>query len=296
MMKKTQTIELDYPLQSKPRYGWDQQAVHPQLYTIINRRRAFYEHTLHTLLTHYSAHYLAIARYPETTHQPAWINGSLPGLDAVALYGLISLHQPQRYFEIGIGHSTRFARQAICDHQLATQITAIDPYPPPNIEAICDSLIQKPLEQLDLSLFNALESGDILFVDSSHRVFMNSDVTVIFLEILPQLKPGVIVEFHDIALPLDYPPQWADKYYSEQYLLAAYLLAEGKRFDIMLPNAFITLDNELSQIMMPLWRQLNGERQIDMRAKLSDNFSDKPQFGDIVDTHGSSFWIVMNEL
>ncbi len=33
---------------------------------------------------------------------------------------------------------------------------------------------------------------------------------------------------HDIFLPDDYPPEWADRYYSEQYLLAAWLLGGGE--------------------------------------------------------------------
>ena len=288
-------IYLDYPLHSEPRYGWGK-PVHQKLYELLNQNRACYENNLRAFLT-YQAFYLAIQKVPlvEAVNEPAWINGSLPGLDAVALYGFISLGKPRRYFEIGVGHSTKFARRAIVDQGLPTSITGIDPYPMPGIEGVCDRLIQSPLEHLDLTLFDELEGGDILFVDSSHRVFMNSDVTVIFLDILPRLKPGVLVEFHDIALPFDYPPPWVERYYSEQYLLAAYLLAEGSRFEVVLPNAFVSLDLELSELMKPLWRspQLNGEQEFDLLAKIEDGLSERPQMSDIVDTHGSSFWIEM---
>jgi len=101
---------------------------------------------------------------------------------------------------------------------------------------------------------------------------MNSDVTVFFLDILPRLKKGVIVQIHDIFLPLDYPPAWAKKFYSEQYLLASYLLAEGNKFDILLANAFIMNDLELSQILSSLWDHPNVKK-----AK----------------NRGGSFWIQM---
>ncbi len=294
-MTTTYPISLDYPIHPTPRYGWGK-PVHPQLYHILNKNRTVYEQHLQAFLS-YQTYFTAIPKYPSTSgiNQPAWINGSLPGLDAVALYGFVAIQKPKRYMEIGVGNSTKFAKRAILDHGLDTRILAIDPYPMSGVEAICDTLIQQPLEEVNLRLFEELEAGDILFVDSSHRVFMNSDVTVIFLEILPRLQSGVWVEFHDIAWPLDYPPQWEGKYYSEQYLLAAYLLAEGQKFEVMLPNAFISLDENLREIMSPLWQdnRLNGNRKIDLLSKIQDGFSNQPQLGDMIDTHGSSFWIQM---
>ncbi len=77
---------------------------------------------------------------------------------------------------------------------------------------------------MDLALFRELQAGDVLFIDSSHRCFMNSDVTVLFLEVLPNLPPGVLVQVHDIFIPYDYPREWVERYYAEQYLLSCYLL------------------------------------------------------------------------
>ncbi len=286
-------IPIDYPPNPTPRYGWGK-PVHAQLYQILNRHRNSYMKQLQHCLT-YLPYYQSIPRHSDADfpNRPAWINGSLPGLDAVTLYSLIAQHRPQYYMEIGVGNSTKFAKQAIVDHQLNTWIIGIDPYPMPGIEQICNQLISKPLEELDLGLFDKLQAGDILFVDNSHRVFMNSDVTIVFLEVLPRLKSGVMVEFHDIAWPLDYPPQWAKKYYSEQYLLAAYLLAEGQKLQILLPNAFISLDEELRTIMAPLWRKLNGGETVDLLTKLNDNLQATPQLNHLVDTHGSSFWLII---
>lgn len=261
---------IDYPVNPQPRYGYGKPP-HPRLYEIIDRNRESYKRVL-ALLLRYTDSLVQIARVETDPRspRPAWINGWLPGLDAVALYGLLCLHNPRRYFEVGSGNSTKFARQAIIDHRLRTTITSIDPYPRAEIDTLCDRSYRQPLEEIDLSLFEELEDGDILFIDHSHRVFMNSDATVVFLDVLPRLKPGVLVEFHDIMLPFDYPIAWKHWYYSEQYVLAAYLLAEGSRFDILLPNTFVSSDPELRAILSPLW-------------------ADERMQG--IETHGASFWI-----
>ena len=65
---------------------------------------------------------------------------------------------------------------------------------------------------------------------------MNSDATVFFLEILPRLPGGVLVGIHDVFLPYDYPRDYADRYYSEQYLLAAHLIAGNPALEPVLPG------------------------------------------------------------
>jgi hypothetical protein len=212
-------------------------------------------------------------RESRSPHEPFWINGWMPGLDGVALYGFLASNNPSLYVEVGSGNSTKFARKAIADHKLRTKIISIDRHPRAEIDGICDEVIRQPLEDLDLQIFNRLDAQDILYIDNSHRVFMNSDVMVFFLDVLPGLEPGVLVQIHDINLPYDYPKDWIDRYYSEQYMLAAYLLARGNTFDIVLPNTFISRDDELKGIMAPLWRK------DEMKG---------------VETHGGSFWIQMN--
>jgi hypothetical protein len=184
--------------------------------------------------------------------EPAWANPMFPPLDAIALYGMVSRLRPRLYLEIGVGHSTRFARRAIRDHSLGTSITCIDPAPGISVDGVADTILPMRLEDVDPAVFSNLHAGDILFVDSSHRVFMNSDATVLLLDVLPTLRPGVIVHFHDIHLPHDYPPDWGSLYYNEQYLLAAYILG-GNRLEILLANAFITRDAALHGVLNPIW-------------------------------------------
>jgi hypothetical protein len=79
---------------------------------------------------------------------------------------------------------------------------------------------------MDLSLFDQLEAGDMLFIDSTHMIKPRGDVVVEYLELLPRLKPGVFVHVHDIFTPWDYPREWIvsqNRFWNEQYLLEAFL-------------------------------------------------------------------------
>ncbi len=245
---------LEYSVKPKPRYG--QNNPHPKLYEIISRNRASYQQTLESFLQFKERLFQIPVDKPGQPQGPFWHCGWLPPLDLVALYSLLCLNNPGKYYEIGSGCSTKFARRAILDCSLQTKIVSIDPKPRTQVESICDQVIRKPLEDLSLSTFDDLKTNDILFVDGSHRCCMNSDVTVMFLDVLPKLPSGVLVEFHDIFLPYDYPFEWRKRFYSEQYLLGTYILAEGNKLDIVLPNAYISWDAELSKVLYPLWNML----------------------------------------
>lgn len=180
---------------------------------------------------------------------PYWVNGWFPGLDALSVYGLLSINNPEVYIEIGSGNSTKFARQAIIDNNLRTKIISIDPAPRTNIDKICDEVYRTNCEDMDLSIFKKLSNNSILFIDNSHQAFQNSDVTVFFTEILPVLSTGIIWGLHDIFLPDDYTEKWYNRYYNEQYLLAAYLIGGHGLDEILLANWFITEDNKLFDIV-----------------------------------------------
>jgi hypothetical protein len=262
-------IHLDYPVVPKPRWGHGL-APHHALSEIIGRNRAQYAATLHAILGLRDRLTAIPVDAPNDSPEPRWLNGALPGLDAAVLYAMVAQHQPATYLEIGSGQSTRFARRACSDHDLATRIVSIDPAPHAEIDDLCDEVVRSGLEDVDVSVFERVTAGDILFVDNSHRCLQNSDVTVAFLDVLPALPPGVLVHFHDIFLPDDYPLEIADQFYSEQYVLAAALLAEGPRLQIVMPNWYVGADAELAAILEPLWAE--------------------PGF-EAVQRHGASFWL-----
>lgn len=241
-------IFLDYPVYPKQRYTTDRP--HVLLYELFDSQRATYVSWIREMAM-WRKYLSAIPMQVDAgSTEPAWNNGWFPGLDSLTLYTLLTTIKPKRYLEVGSGNSTKFARRAIRDHHLQTQIVSIDPHPRVDVERICDQTVREPLENLQPSIFSELEAGDILFIDSSHRIFQNSDVTIVLLDILPYLRPGVLIHFHDIYLPYDYPDHWKRRYYSEQYGVAVLLLADkGRRYEILMANTFISRDAALQSLL-----------------------------------------------
>lgn len=236
-----------------PRYGFGKPP-HPLLQSIIEANRETYAYWLHKALTYREE----LLRFPGQVVQedrsiPVWNNGFLPGLDITMLYTLVAATKPNHYVEIGSGNSTKVVARAKRDQGLNTQIISIDPAPRAEIDQLTDEVIRKPFEDADLEIFSRLESGDIVFVDNSHRIFQNSDAAVFFLDVLPYLPAGVIVHVHDVYLPFDYPPEITNRYYSEQYVLAAFILANPSKYYTIMPNYFVSVDAGLSAILDPLW-------------------------------------------
>ncbi len=268
---KFQTISLDYKVDQRPRYGHGLPA-HDMLDEIIGSHRSEYSERLEKILEYKESIWSLQERMGDNMEGKAvsWLNGYLPGLDIIGLYGMIRELQPKRYIEVGSGNSTKVVHQAIADAQCSTKIISIDPQPRAEITGIADLIIKQPVEEVDLSIFAQLEAGDILFIDNSHRILPNSDSMVFYLEILPRLKPGVIVHIHDVYLPYDYPQFMCDRSYSEQYGLAIALLSNRDRYEILLPCYYVSEDEELREVIAPVWED--------------------ERVGD-AERHGGSFWM-----
>jgi hypothetical protein len=246
----TQQITLEYAIDPRPRWGYDRPS-HPELEALIDRGRASYAARLESFLPFVDE--LADIPFDAVDdHGPSWANGWFQGLDAVALYAFVAQRRPTTYVEVGAGHSTRFARRAVENHRLTTKIVSIDPTPRASLDGVADEHVEARLEDADLSLFTRLAASDIVVIDGSHQSYTNSDATVFFTEVLPRLPTGVLVYVDDVFLPWDYPPQLSDRWYSEQYLLAAWLLA-GSRLEITLPDFWICNQPELHRVLAPLW-------------------------------------------
>lgn len=243
-------LPIDYPPRHPgPRYGHGKPS-HARLLEILRQREDAYARNLR-MLASYSED---LARIPTGPGEGlVWKNAWLPPLDGAALYGYVRARSPRAYVEVGSGMSTRFARRAISDGGLPTLITSIDPAPRAEIDALCDRVVREPLEALDLSLFDELGEGDVVFMDGSHRVLTNSDATVFFLDVLPALPAGVLVGVHDILLPDDYPREWTGWHWSEQYLMAAHLLAGGDGIRLELAAYYAHAHSDLYRILDPLW-------------------------------------------
>jgi hypothetical protein len=188
----------------------------------------------------------AVDAWPSTRQEGSplpWIdNEFLSPSDMVALYGMVRDLRPIRYVEIGCGISTRVALAAISDGGLGTEMVCVDPVPRVALPGARIRHIPQKLESAVGEVLGLAVPGSILFFDGSHRSFPGSDVSVFFMEVLPALPPGVVVHIHDIFLPADYPASLAPRYWSEQYLLAAWLLGGGAGLEVLLPGAHLEME------------------------------------------------------
>lgn len=169
---------------------------------------------------------------------PYWSNGYFDRDDARVAYAMVRAHRPRRIIEIGGGNSTKFMRRAITANGGGTRLTSIDPAPRGPIDTLCDDVIRLPLQRVGLDTFDALEPGDILFMDGTHQVFRGTDSVSFYLHVLPRIRPGVRIHIHDITLPADYHDEFAHRYYAEQYVVAALLLG-GDAWRVTLPVAYL---------------------------------------------------------
>ena len=167
--------------------------------------------------------------------------------DAILLYCMIRHAQPKRIIEIGSGYSSCVildTNEIFFNNNISC--TFIEPYP-----QLLESLIKEndkerieiiptKLQEVDLSKFACLSSGDILFVDSTHVSKVDSDVNHIFFEILPSLSNEVYIHFHDIFYPFEYPKEWiyAGRAWNENYILRAFL-QYNSAFKIIFYNTFL---------------------------------------------------------
>jgi hypothetical protein len=163
-------------------------------------------------------------------------NGLFESGDTEFLYNMIRSRKPARIVEIGSGYSTFIASMARQknvseDDTFRCRHICIEPYEAPWLEQTGVEVIRTPVELIDKSLFQELSENDLLFIDSSHMIRPQGDVLFEFLELLPILRPGVIVHVHDIFSPRDYLKEWVlgeIRMWNEQYLLEAFLTSNAE--------------------------------------------------------------------
>ena len=153
---------VDYKYKAVVRQGEGRPA-HPELTAIVEQGRDRYAALIDEIGE-------LIADYDDIPvfgtyemRNPLWLNGWFPPLDGMVLTQILKRGNPARFIEIGSGISTKFAKRAVEKYGLRTHMTSIDPQPRNQIDEMVDVVIRSPLEDCDLTLFEALEPGDILF-------------------------------------------------------------------------------------------------------------------------------------
>ncbi|MEI6707225.1 MAG: class I SAM-dependent methyltransferase [Methylococcales bacterium] len=181
---------------------------------------------------HYNEELLAIPKQPQGQNQFYYKNPNFTEGDAEYLYNMIRYVKPSKIIEVGSGFSTLMAKAAIAanvkdDAHYHCQQVCIEPYEMPWLEQLTDiEIVRSPVEEVDAALFASLGHNDFLFIDSSHVIRPQGDVLVEYLTILPRLAQGVLIHFHDIFTPRDYPEEWLVtqvRLWNEQYLLEAFI-------------------------------------------------------------------------
>jgi predicted O-methyltransferase YrrM len=168
--------------------------------------------------------------------------------DGVFLHCMLRHLRPRRVVEVGSGYSSCAildTNEQFLDGSMAC--TFVEPFPE---ETLYTLLGQEDRERLDIreqrlqdvepGLFTSLAENDVLFIDSSHVVKAGSDVQFLFEEILPRLRHGVYVHFHDIFYPFEYPAEWVDegRNWTEDYVLRAFLTFNDA-YEMVLFGSFI---------------------------------------------------------
>ena len=190
-------------------------------------------------------------------------NPSYPPADSAVLHAIVRGVRPRRIVELGSGHSTLVAAAAALANEredAPVDYRAYDPFPKVVGRSLAGltELVPTRAEDLPLALFEELGENDILLVDTTHTVKTGGDVNHIVLDVLPRLRAGVLVHFHDIFLPWEYPRVWAEDYglyWAEQYLLQAFL-SMNDGFEVVC--ALYALSREQPnrvRELVPAWRE-----------------------------------------
>lgn len=203
----------------------------------------------------------------EPAHRYYFDNGYFPHGDAVSLWLQISMNRPRKIIEIGSGFSSACMLDTIDSLACDTRIRFIEPYPD-RLKSLMRAddwerciLDEKPVQDVPLEVFKELGPGDILFIDSTHVLKTGSDVHYELCNILPTLNAGVLIHFHDIHFPFEYPDGWIfklNKSWNEIYALRLFLMYNNS-FDIVFWGSyFASIQSKLIESICPKFLKNTG--------------------------------------
>jgi hypothetical protein len=190
--------------------------------------------------------------------------------DGVVLYSMLRRFRPKRIIEVGSGFSSAAmldVNEKFCNREI--DFTFIEPFPDRLLSLLEDrddrrcNILRAPVQEVPVELFGSLHENDVLFVDSSHVAKTYSDVVHLLFNVLPSLNKGVIVHFHDILWPFEYPSEWLDqgRAWNEAYFLRAFLQYNGA-FRILYFNSMMEIHyGHLLRSEMPLATRRPSSRE-----------------------------------
>ena len=198
----------------------------------------------------------------QPSHRYYFNNGFYGPGDGTILRAMIGAYRPRKIIEIGSGFSTACMLDTLDELELQneTSITCIEPFTERLRTTMRASdekrvnIIEKPVQEIGLELFRELQAGDIVFIDSTHVLKTGSDVHYELFYILPRVAPGVLVHFHDIHFPFEYPKEWLcgrNFSWNEVYAVRAFLMFNDRFRVVFYNDYFAKLSKELIKATFP---------------------------------------------
>lgn len=186
--------------------------------------------------------------------------------DAFTLSGVMRRETPRLIIEIGAGFSSAVMLDTLDSIRASTELIFVEPFPQ-RLEELLTSrdrlrteIRRHVVQETPVTVFDRLEAQDILFIDSSHVAKVGSDLAFLLLRVLPRLKPGVLVHFHDIFYPFSYSASWIreGRAWNESLFLRAFLV-QNRWFEVFAFNSFAgTAFPEIFQKTFPMFLENTG--------------------------------------
>lgn len=200
--------------------------------------------TLRAITAHYQPGQFPASQSEDRFHLD---NGFFGIGDAIILSGMIAEKRPTQIIEVGSGYSSAVILDTLDRLDLQTACTFVEPYPERLhglLRAADHSRVtihESPVQKVPLGVFEALNSGDMVFFDTTHVSKTGSDVNHEIFEILPRLKAGVLIHFHDMFNKFEYPLNWIfdhSRSWNEIYTLRAFLM-NNDAYEILILSDYI---------------------------------------------------------
>lgn len=214
-------------------------------------------------------------KFPRTQtegHRYYYDNAFFSYSDAIIYSLIIRQYRPKKIIEVGSGFSSACVLDTLEDIGLNARLSLIEPNPerlfsllsPADKQDLEIEIISSVVQEVSPAFFKSLGSGDILFIDSSHICKAGSDLNYLLHEILPHLRPGVLVHFHDVFHNFEYPKAWIEEGISlnEQYMLRSFLQYNDK-FQILLFSNYMEVHHREWFVQhMPLCLELHERHSV----------------------------------